>query len=254
MIIESPKERHLLSLRALWQEAFGDESAFIDTFFQAAFSPDRSLAVTEGDEVLAALYWFNCAVEGERVAYLYAIATAKARRGQGLCSALMAETHRRLRTLGYRGALLVPSSAALFGFYEKMGYKTCGRIAESQHTACNDSFPLREIGMEEYARLRRDHLPKGGVVQEKENLRFLSAQAALYAGDGVLLAARKEGSALLGIELLGDDAKAPAILHTLGCTHGRFRHKGEQRAFAMYLPLDAAKPAFPTYFGLAFDL
>ena len=46
MRIDYPQEHQLDELKKLWQEAFGDEEAYIDCFFDTAFSPDRCRCVT----------------------------------------------------------------------------------------------------------------------------------------------------------------------------------------------------------------
>ena len=103
MTIDAPKPFHLPSLKALWKEAFGDTDAFLDTFEKSAFSYHRCRCVTDGDTGAAALYWFDCSYEEGRIAYLYAIATAKSHRGRGLCRALMEDTHKHLKKMGYSG-------------------------------------------------------------------------------------------------------------------------------------------------------
>ena len=60
MIIDHPTTTQIPQLRSLWKEAFGDSDAFLDIFFQRAFSPQRCCCVTQGDAVVAALYWFDC--------------------------------------------------------------------------------------------------------------------------------------------------------------------------------------------------
>ena len=55
MIIEHPGKKDIPKLRALWQEAFSDTDAFLDLFFTQIFAPERSLAVKEGETLLAAL-------------------------------------------------------------------------------------------------------------------------------------------------------------------------------------------------------
>ena len=83
---------------------------------------------------------------------------------------------------------------------------------------------------------------------------FLERQAELYASEGLLLAARVEGDEAYGLELLGDTASAPAIVHTLGCHTGRFRTVGtDERPMAMYLPLASDAPPPPCYLGFPFD-
>lgn len=239
------------ALRSLWKEAFGDTDAFLDSFFSTAFAPERSRCIFMDDSPAAALYWFDCRLAGEKIAYLYAVATASASRGQGLCRALMDDVHQHLRALGYAGAVLVPGEASLFKMYEKMGYQVCSHVAEVSCEAGNP-LPLREIPAEEYAMLRRELLRAGGVVQEGENLTFLQEQCKLYAGEGFLLAADPGGEALRGVELLGDARLAPGIVAALGKSAGSFRAPGNDRPFAMFLPLQEHAPA-PKYFGLAFD-
>ena len=80
-------------------------------------------------------------------------------------------------------------------------------------------------------------------MQENENLLFLRTVCDLYAGDGFVYAE--------GAELLGNTDAAPGILAALHKEKGSFRCPGEEKPFAMYLPL--AEGDFPKYFGLAFD-
>ena len=252
MTIDSPRAGDIPALRRLWQEAFGDEDAFLDAFFSTAFSPDRCRCIREGEEILAALYWLDSQHTGRPIAYLYAIATAKERRGKGLCRALMEETHRVLAARGYAGALLVPGEPSLFDFYAKMGYRACTTVGEIACTAAPAPVALRSLAAEEYTALRRAYLPQGGVLQEGESIAFLARQAALYAGEDFLLAARRSGDTLHGLELLGNADAAPLSLCALGCAEGHFRIPAGGTPFAAYLPLDPLCPP-PAYFGLAFD-
>ena len=86
MTIKRPAS--LLPLRELWKEAFGDSDDFLDSFFGAAFSPERCRCAEEEGKLLGALYWFDVQVRQQKYAYLYAIATAKDSRGKGVCHAL----------------------------------------------------------------------------------------------------------------------------------------------------------------------
>lgn len=251
MTIEMPNAACLPGLRALWKEAFGDTDGFLDAFFCTAFNPRRCRCVLAEGQVAAALYWFDCLVDDRKVAYIYAVATAKAYRGQGLCHQLMERTHRELAQLGYSGAVLVPGEECLFQFYEAMGYTVCGFMDTLACSAADVPTDLREVDADEYACLRKSFLPAGGVVQEGENLAFLQTQARLYAAEGFVLAAQRDKDTLWGMELLGEPGAAPKILRALGCTRGRFRHPGERKPFAMYYPLDGTPS--PVYFGLAFD-
>lgn len=251
MIIDAPAPRHIPALRSLWQQAFGDVDAFLDVFFSCAFSPSRCRCVLDGDTVAAALYWFDCTWEGKRLAYLYAVATDKGYQGKGLCRRLTEDTHAHLKVLGYHGSILVPAERSLFAMYEKLGYETCSSVREFS-CAAGDPIPLRQLTAPEYAALRRQYLPVGGVVQEVETLALLQTQTAFYAGDNCLLLCSSEDGKLTVHELLGDENTAESIVAALDCTEGKFRIPGKEKPFAMYYPLTDDLSA-PAYFGLALD-
>ena len=252
MIFDIPKPTEIESLRNLWKEAFGDTDEFLDVFFNTAFSKYRCRISRVGNEVAAALYWFDCAFDGKKIAYLYAVATLFAYRGRGICRRLMENAENHLRENGYAGVILVPGSEKLFAFYEKMGYKTSVNIGEAVYRPSDETPAIRRIDAYEYARLRRKLLPAGSVIQENENLDFLSAIADFYSGDGFLLAARKEGKTLHGIELLGDCSAIGGIVRALGCNTGKFRIPNGDVPFAMFKTF-GGNGWTPTYFGFAFD-
>lgn len=238
-------------LEALWAQAFGDPAEFIRDFFETAYDPGRCLCVTEGEKVLAALYWFDCAWEGRPVAYIYAVATAEAARGRGLCRGLMERCLALLRARGYSGALLAPAGEALFRMYEKMGFVCPLTIREFPALAGPTPARVTAIEPAEYAALRREALPEGGVVQEGENLAFLSRFARFYRGEGCFFAASMEETHLFSMEFFGDETQIPGILKALGAETGTFRTPGNDRPFALYAPLTHA-PA-PQYFALSFE-
>lgn len=250
MIIKSPEVQDILGLRQLWQEAFEDTDAFLDGFFATAFSTGRSRCARLEDGIASALYWFDCRCRGEKIAYLYAVATAKRHRGQGLCRALMENTHDLLRSRGYAGAVLVPAEG-LMPFYAAMGYRECGRVNEFTLTAAEKSVPLEKLDESGFASLRERYLPEGGVIQTGENLAFLGSFAEFYAGEDFCLCGSVQNGVFSCQELLGNPQAAAGILKALNCSRGSFRTPGDGRPFAMYLPLSNAQP--PAYFGLAMD-
>lgn len=239
----------ITELRRLWKQAFGDTDAFLDDFFATGFSADRCHYLTQDGHLTAALYWFDCQLDGRKLAYVYAVATDEAFRNRGLCRKLLAETHQRLSSLGYSGALLVPGSEDLFRLYEKLGYRVCSSVTEETCLA-GAPIPLHAVDPETYAALRRQHLPAGSVLQEGTTLEFLARFAKFYAGDGCVLAATLDGATAYVHELLGT-ADAAGITASLGAVQGRIRTPGQGKPFAMYFALDDA-PA-PAYFGLALD-
>lgn len=249
--IEYPAQEREPQLKALWSLAFGDSGEAIEQFFTTAYAPERCRCVLLDGQVAAALYWFDTRWDGQKLAYLYAVATHPDFRNRGLCRALMEDTHQLLMALGYDGALLTPAETPLRRMYAGMGYQDCCSVSELS-SAAGTPVAVREIGREEYAILRRKLLPEGGVIQEGENLAYLETYAQLYAGEDFLLAAVQEGGKLHGLELLGNKDAAPGILAALGCREGSFRVPGKDIPFTMFRPLKAGARA-PGYFGLAFD-
>lgn len=252
MNISTPTVSQIPSLRNLWKEAFGDSDAFLDIFFKTAFHPKRCRCISKNDNVLAALYWFDCEHNGNSIAYIYAVATAVSHRGKGLCHQLMADTHHHLAEQGYESTILVPGNPELFHFYEKIGYRTCTCIRKFECEANAEELLLLPVTKEEYANLRKILLPPNSIIQEKENLDFLSTQSSFYIGHGILFTVCQQDDTLSVIELLGDVSKAPSIVHTLGYKKGTFRTPGQSTPFTMYYPLqDRSIP--PSYFAFAFD-
>ena len=242
----------IADLRRIWQQAFGDSDETLDAFFAIGFSPDRCHYLTEKDTVVSALYWFDCKLDGQKLAYLYAVATDETHRGKGIARRLMTETHEILKEKGYAGAILVPGTKELFEMYEKFGYQTVSTVVECSVLQGSVPVSLRQIDAAEFAHLRRQYLPAGGVVQEGATLSYLQTYSRFYAGEDFILAASTDGDTLMAWELLGNMDAAPGILQTLDLPQGRFRTPGTGRDFAMYRPLTENCPK-PAYFALALD-
>ena len=289
--IQPPLSSQIPKLRQLWKDTFGDSDAFLDMFFETAFSLERCVCVTSYTYLVASLYWFDCEFSGQKIAYIYAVATANEYRGQGICHALMEYTHAHLKAHGYAGAILSPAEESLFSFYEKMGYRTCAYTKEItynltepklllENSKCDPclygnikseqtlyffkktALRLHKISKAEFAQLRRTFLPHNAVIQENENLDFLEKQAVFYTGENFLftvLDSEMDGDGsfsldkhLHGIEFLGDESRIPDILNALGYTSCSFRTIGDGKPFGMYLSFTESD-SVPDYLGFAFD-
>lgn len=251
-IVNYAAQEQVPGLRKLWKAAFGDDDEFLDKFFSTAFAPHRCRCVTEGTEILAALYWFDTSCAGQKFAYLYAVATDPAHRGQGLCRLLLEDTLHALRHRGYQGALLVPGDEGLARMYEKLGFTPCTQVSEFCCAPEIPAAPIHKIDAAAYAQARALLLPRGSIIQEGENLAFLDQIARFYEGPGFLAAVSADGERLHCHELLGDITAAPRMLSALGLSFGCFRCPGTGRDFAMLYPL-TPQCLRPGYFGLAFD-
>lgn len=252
MHFEYPQKNHFPQLVSLWKEAFGDCDGFWELFLDTGFLPDHCRCITENNQVIAGLYWFDCRCEQDKIAYIYGVVTDPRHRGKGLCRMLIRDVHNLLKKEGYASAMLVPASLSLRQMYRKMGYEDCTQVRELTVTAGETAEAVRSVSMEEYAHLRRSLLPGGSVLQEGIQLPFLAAQVQLFAGKDFLLAAYREEDSLHGMEFLGKPDKVPGILRALGCTAGNFRMPGDEKPFAMLCKL-SEKAVTPAYFGFAYD-
>lgn len=252
MKIDHPSIQHMSQLRNLWQDAFGDSDAFLDSFFRTAYSLERCLCIFEEAQIAAVLYWIDCSLEDRNLAYIYAVVTSPSFRGRGLCRMLMENTHALLKKQGYAAAILVPQQESLRKMYAGMGYRNMGGLSEIICNAAETALPIRAVGPDEFAVLRRTMVPEGGILQEGAGLAFLAEQLQFYTGQDFLLAAWEEKGVLNGVELLGNPDAAPGILNALGCRRGKFRIPGHDKPFAMIFPLQA-NVILPNYLGFAFD-
>ena len=228
MIIKKPEDRDIPGLRRLWQQAFGDTDAFLDTFFRVGFSYERCFCICQ-EGVVAALYWFDCSWGDKKVAYIYAVATEENHRGQGLCRRLLEHTHKQLQKMGYQGAALVPGGEELIGFYEKFGYR--GFCPMKRMSA--QSLPVaEEITSEHYRLLRQEQLCGDALLHSKQGLGLLDTYGSFYKGENALFCGYWESGTFHFEEVLG----------ALDVPQKTFSQ-------AMYLPLDGTNTQ-PDYFAI----
>ena len=236
-----PRSEDGPALRTLFTEAFSD-AAFTDLFFQRGFSPARCLAAFDG-QLLAALHWFDCSLDGQKAAYIYGIAAFQAHRSRGIGSSLIRSALSHLSQQGYGPIFLVPAEPALFGYYERFGFLPVSTIREKTVPAAAP-IPIRHLDTAEYAALRRTYLPARSLLQEGPCLDLLAGYAAFYATDRAVAAVT--GNTVW--ELLGDVSEAPGLIAALGLASATVRTPGEGRPFAMGIGADS-----PVHLGLALD-
>lgn len=250
MTIKTPAQEDIFALRQLWKEAFEDTDVFLDKFFSVGFCADRCRLLTVDGQVAAALYWFDCSWNGKKVAYLYAVATKKAFRGQGLCRMLMEDTHRHLKAQGYAGAALVPGNEGLFSLYGKLGYQSFCPMTTRTATPGNTKHALSSISWKEYETLRKPRLPENAILQEGKTLEFLSTFAQFYQGENCLFCGYEESGIFHICEYFGSAESLPEIAATFG-KNITARLPGS-KMFAMYL--DFKNPAhMPFYLGISLN-
>ena len=253
MIPEYPNAGLIPSLRELWKLSFGDTDAFLDDFFRTGYSESRCRCAVQDGRAAAALYWFDAQYQGQKFAYLYAVATHPDFRRQGLIHYLIADTHRLLADLGYAGAMLVPADEGLRQMYAAMDYEDCTTVSQFVTASLAEDVSMHPINRQEYEQLRPRFLPRDGMIQAGPGLDFLDTMAKFYTGpDFLMCCAPMDDHTLRGIEYLGNPGAAPGILCALGYAQGVFLTPGQKLPYAMLCPLQKDCPR-PGYLGLALD-
>lgn len=109
-------------VRRLWQEVFGDERSFVDSFLVRYYSPERCVVRRDGNRVVAMAHIVPMQTDAGRTAYIYAVATDPAYRGRGLGRSVVGECVERARREGFDAVALIPSEDSLKSFYAASGF------------------------------------------------------------------------------------------------------------------------------------
>ena len=258
------KKADLPALTALWQTCFGDEKAQIDAFWRTLWQDIRVFAAYEAKAPVSMLCALPTSLVDEAgescpAAYLYAVCTAPQHRNQGLCAALLTYAENALQKEGCRFSALVPSSEALFGFYQKFGYHAAFFRKEYTVPAEKGTAKIEKLDADGYRNLREMQLYGAFLSYPLPLLQWqASAAPGLYrietADTVCCCAAERSGERLICKELLPDCPEAAAYLAAkLGCRDALVRTCGGEIPFGMVKPLgDTPLPA-AAYLGLAFD-
>ena len=227
----------LPALTALWSECFGDSTALIEGFWARLF-PQATVFTAEQNGTPAAMLcalptqWITDDGLSVSAAYLYAVCTAAAYRGKGLCRRLTAYAEAALRQDGIELAYLAPATKELFDFYRKLGYYPAFSAREYSVFSKHHPYKITGITPSIYRNLREMQL-YGNCISVGEPLldwlRF--SGAALYrieTAQEVCCAAVIHGDGILTFaELLPNVPEAAeALCAKLGAAAARVRVPG----------------------------
>ena len=248
MIIDAPRPGDLPILKQIWQEAFGDSETFVEGFFRAGFAPKRCRCLFMEDRPVAVLYWFDCFLDGKKLAYIYAVATDKAFRGRGLCRQLMDDTHRHLKNTGYSAATLVPGNEKLFFMYSAMGYRSFCPMETVAVQAGVPRVPVEKITAEEFFYLRNVLLPQKSILQDSV-ASYLDTFTEFYRVAGAIMCLSREKDTLYFQEFFGDKDILPGIITALQAQNALVNLPGGKE-YAMFFSLDGTDLE-DAYLGIA---
>lgn len=156
----------LPGIMTLWQEAFGDSPEAVSYFFKS-FPNCVSYVAEDGGSIVSMVHALPQLFSPDiPAAYLYAVATRRSHRGQGLCRNLMAFAETDLKARGFRCCVLAPAELGLFDYYEQLGYQTA-------FTRRRVPFPGgTPISLSEYLALRERLLPEPHMVYDRAVLAY----------------------------------------------------------------------------------
>lgn len=250
-------EDDIPALSRLWKQAFGDSDDWIARFFRDYFPHAAGFAAKDG-ETLAGMCFalpqqIACEERTVPSAYLYAVATDEAYRGQGVCRGLLAFAEKELKKKNFEVLMLVPADEPLAGMYKKLGFEE-SFAAEQKRSAPHPAGQAEPVSPIEYAGLRETLLwDVPHVRYGKTWLEFEAQSAEFYAlrlgaASGCAAVRPMKNGAVRVDEILPDERFLPALAEKTGAK--TFLLTQEPRAMCRWL---GAKPAGWENIYLAFD-
>lgn len=107
-----------------WQDAFGDDSAFINFVFDQFAGLEHTVLARENGQAIASICAIPVTLGRYKGVYLYGVNTRKDFRGRKVMDTLLRYLHQKEAQAGMDFAVLVPAERSLFDYYARYGYKT----------------------------------------------------------------------------------------------------------------------------------
>ena len=137
MEIRALKNPDFDSIFPLWQEAFGDSRPTAQRYFTAIVPYSTLFVILDENIPVSMLYSVEEQVSSHKISYIYAVATAKSHRGQGLAAKLLAFAEDSAREAGASACILCPAEPSLAAYYGRLGYESwsaAGKICGEGNT------------------------------------------------------------------------------------------------------------------------
>lgn len=142
MIIRYARKQDSPQVKRLWAAAFGDEEPYFSWYFREIFRPQRTLAVFDGQEMLACLqlapYTLSLHSQPLPVAYLVGVTTAEAFRHRGIGHRLLHYALAELAASKFQLALLYTDIPA---YYAPLGFTQCYTLRQLIFSADDGELP-----------------------------------------------------------------------------------------------------------------
>ncbi len=215
------------ALRALWQRVFGDDDAYIDSFFEHMM-PGGGCVVAEADGkpvsamyVLRGLLLLPYRKKRLTAAYTYALATLPEYRGRGIGTAVYKAANDEALS-GADAACVLPAEAGLYPFYENasgarpLAFVREARLSRAEIDATNRVMSMRLPGWQ-YGGIREQYLTgmPHAVFGEALYDHLEGTGTEFFMLDGGVAAAETADGVCRITELLVPDADPAACIATI---------------------------------------
>lgn len=201
-MIRYGKKEDVLRLKRLWKESFGDEDAFIDSFFEMLYQDQNVLLEEKDGMLLGASFFLPGRIFTETgwqdIRYVYALAVYPEYRGQKIATRLLDEAGERYKT----PMITEPADAGLADrFYQPYGFQKCFYLdycetnllvqmpePEKNVNLEPEGWQIKPVGAAEYFGLREKYFRKPGYVEwPLEHITFALREHRRQGGDALLI-------------------------------------------------------------------
>ena len=162
--------------KPLYREVFPEDTeAFVDFYYRER--PKRTLAMEEDGEIIAMLHLnpFLLSFFGKEIkaSYIYAVATKKEKRRQGIMGELLRYSFTLLKEEGEAFCFLIPVAESIYSPY---GFRTVAKLATESEEENLQNYILYAVPTEELLERRKkeaalsseeDTLPENPVLMMK---------------------------------------------------------------------------------------
>ncbi len=171
-MIRFATDKDIPILKKMWNEIFGDEYQYIDMFFDKVFAKENTL-VYERNGVAAMLYMVEYLYKNNgkihKGVYLYALATRKEYRGQGIMSLMIEYATNICKSRDYDFMFLIPAKDSLIKYYENKGFELFKYIEDGN---VSNGYSYEKIDYENI-------FVNNGIVLTDEQLEFQKQLASV---------------------------------------------------------------------------
>lgn len=200
-MIRHGKKQDVSGLKQLWKESFGDEDAYIDSFFEMLYQ-DQHVLLEEEDGILKGASFFLPGriftnTGWQDIRYVYALAVTSEYRGKKIATRLLNEAGKRYGT----PLITEPADTALADkFYQPYGFQKCFYLdhceinlsAQMPETEKNVIKPVnwntKPVSATEYFSLRKKYFQRPGYVEwPLEHIAFALCEHRKQGGDALLI-------------------------------------------------------------------